>query len=60
MVEYNPDDLIRRLFLLPTNQKGERHTASIKQRYGISEKLDADKKTVVDKVDLILDVGQGG
>ena len=29
MAEYNPDDLIGRTFLLPPNQKGERHRASI-------------------------------
>ena len=32
MAEYNPDDLIGRTFLLPPNQKGERHRASIKQK----------------------------
>ena len=30
MGEYNPDDLIGRIFLLPTNQQGERHRASTK------------------------------
>ena len=32
MAEYNPDDIIGRTFLLPPNQKGERHRASIKQK----------------------------
>ena len=32
MAEYIPDDLIRRTVLLPSNQKGERHRASIKQK----------------------------
>ena len=32
MAEYNPDDLIGRTFLLPPNQKGERHRVSIKQK----------------------------
>ena len=30
MAEYNQDDLIGRTFLLPPNQNGERHRASIK------------------------------
>ena len=60
MAEYNPDDLIGRTFLLPPNQKGERHKASIKQRViEISEKLDADQNAVVDNISYILDVGQG-
>ena len=32
MAEYDPEDLIGRTFLLPPNQKGERHRASIKQK----------------------------
>ena len=60
MVEYNPDDLIGRTFLLPPNQKSERYRASIKQKViEISEKLDADQYTVVDKINILLDVGQG-
>ena len=60
MAEYNPDDLIGRTFLLPPNQKGERHRASIKQKViKISEKLDADHNNVVDKVKFFLNVGQG-
>ena len=56
----NPDDQIGRIFLLPPNQKGERHRASIKQKViEISEKLDADQNTVADKVNILLDVGQG-
>ena len=31
MAEYSPDDLIGRTFVLPPNQKGEKHRASIKQ-----------------------------
>ena len=60
MAEYDPDDLIGRTFLLPPNQKGERHRASIKQRViEISEQFDADQHTVLDKVNFLLDVGQG-
>ena len=60
MVEYNPDDLIGRSFLLPPNQKGERHRASIKQKVTeISEKLDADQNAVVDNINFLLDVGHG-
>ena len=32
MAEYNPDDLIHRTFLLPPNQKGERHRTSIERK----------------------------
>ena len=60
MAEYNPDDLIGRTFLLPPNQKGERHRASIKQKVkGISDKLDEDQNTMVDNINFLLDVGQG-
>ena len=60
MAEYNPDDLIGRTFLLPPNQKGERHRASNKQKViQISEKLDADQNVVVDNTNFLLDVGQG-
>ena len=60
MAEYNPDDLIQRTFLLPPNQKGRRHRASIKQKVvDISEKLDEDQNAVVDKNNFLLDVGQG-
>ena len=39
MAEYNPDDLIGRTFVLPPNQKGERHRASTKPKgTEISEK----------------------
>ena len=60
MAEYNPDYLIGRTFLLPPNPKGERHKASIKQKViEISEKLDPDQNEVVDKINFLLDVGQG-
>ena len=59
MAEYNPDDLIGRTFLLPPNQKGERHRASIKEKViEISEKLDTDQNAVVDNINFLLDVGQ--
>ena len=60
MVEYNSDDLICRTFLIPPNQKGERHRASIKQKViEISKKLDEDQNAVVDNINFLLDVGQG-
>ena len=43
MAEYNPDNLLGRTFVLPPNQKGERHRALIKQKViEISDKLDED------------------
>ena len=60
MAEYNPDDLIGRTFLLPPNQKGERHRATIKQKViEISEKLNADQNAVVDNINYLLDICQG-
>ena len=60
MAEYNPEDLIGRTFLLPPNQKGERHRASIKEKViEISQKLDEDQNTLVDNINFLLDVGQG-
>ena len=51
---------IGRTFLLPPNQKGERHRASIKQKViEISKKLDEDQNAVVDIINFLLDVGQG-
>ena len=60
ITEYNPDDLIGRTFLLPLNQKGERHRASIKQKViETSEKLDGDQNAVFDNINFLLDVGHG-
>ena len=60
MVEYNPDDLIGRTFLLPPNQKGKRHQASIKQKViEISQKIDEDHTPMADKINFLLDMGQG-
>ena len=48
MVEYNPEDLLGRTFLLPPNQKGERHRASIKQKIiEISDHLDTEQQVSV-------------
>ena len=60
MEEYNPDDLIGRIFLLPPNQKGETHRASINQKViEISEKCDEDQNAVLENINFLLDVGQG-
>ena len=60
MAEYNPDDLIGRTFLLPPNQKGERHRASLKQKViEVSQKLDEDQETLAENINFLLDVGQG-
>ena len=57
MAEHNPDDLIGRTFLLPPNQKGERHRASIKQKViEISEKHDEDQNAVVDNINFLLEI----
>ena len=60
MAEYKPDNLIGRMFLLPPNQKGERHRASNKQNViEVSQKLDADQETTAENINFLLDVGQG-
>ena len=59
MAEYNPDNLIGRTFLLPPNQKCERHRAIKQKDIEISEKLDEDKNAVVDNINFLLDVGKG-
>ena len=60
MVEYNPDDLIGRTFLLPPNHKGERHRAFIKQKIiEGSQKIDVDQETIAGNINFLLDVGQG-
>ena len=60
MAEYNPEDLIGRSFLLPPNQKGECHQALIKQKViEISDQLDTHQNEQVNKINLLLDVGQG-
>ena len=54
MAEYNSDELIGRTFLLPPNQKDERHRASIKQKViEISEKLDEDQNAMVDNSNIL-------
>ena len=59
MAEYNPDDLIGRTFLPPPNQMGERHRVSIEHNViELSDKLDAEQNEVVDKINLLLHVGQ--
>ena len=58
MAQCNPDDLIGRTFLLPPNQKGERHRGSIKQKViVISQKLDEDHTAMADNINFLLDVG---
>ena len=60
MAEYNPDDLIGRTFLLPPNQKGERHRASVKQKFiEKPDKHDEDQNAVIDNINFLLDVGKG-
>ena len=60
MAEYNPEDLIGRTFLLPPNQKGECHRALIKQKViELSDHADSTLDKNVNKIDLLLDVGQG-
>ena len=60
MAEYHPEDLIGRTFLLPPNQKGECHQALIKQKViELSDHLDSTHDKNGNKINLLLDVGQG-
>ena len=58
MVDYNPDDLIGRTFLLAPNQKGKIHRTSIKQKViQVSQKLDEDQTKMAENINFLLDVG---
>ena len=60
MVEYNPDDLIGRTFLLPKNEQGEKLRATIKRKdIETSKLLDNQHDNAIDKINFHLDVGQG-
>ena len=57
MAEYNPDDLIGRTFLLPTNEQGERlGPLSREKSY---KHLDDQHDNAIEKINFHLDVGQG-
>ena len=60
MVEYNPDDLIGRTFLLPKNEQGERLRATIKRKViETSKLLDNQHDNAIDKINFHLDVRKG-
>ena len=60
MAEYNPDDLIGRIFLLPKNEQGVRLRATIKRKViETSKLLDDQHDNAIDKMNFYLDVGQG-
>ena len=60
MAENNPDDLIRRTFLLPKNEQGERLRATIKRKVIETIKLlDDQHDNAIDKINFHLDVGLG-
>ena len=55
MAQCNPDDVIIRTFLLPSNQKGEIHRAPIKQKViENSQKLDADQEAMAGIINFLL------
>ena len=59
MVEYNPDDLIDRSFLLPKNEQGERLKGTIKRNViETSKHLDDQHDNAIEKINFHLDVGQ--
>ena len=54
MAEYSPDALIGRTFLLPPNQKGERHRVSIEQKViDVSQKLDEDQTKMTEDINFL-------
>ena len=57
MADYNPGDLIRRTFLLPKNEPGERLRATIKRKViETSKLLDNQHDNAIDKINFQINV----
>ena len=51
MATYDPDDLVGRSFLLPPNEKGERHRATIRRKIiDVAEQLEEDQENLPEKI----------
>ena len=57
MPTFDPSDLIRRTFLLPPEENGERHRAKVTRQ--VVEIIDQDNGQRVEKINFILDIGNG-
>jgi hypothetical protein len=55
--EFDPDSLIGRTFLLNPDENGERLRATVKKK--IIEQLDEENESLAEKIDFLLDVGEG-
>ena len=57
MPTFDPSDLIGRTFLLPPEEKGERHRAKVTRQ--VVEIIDQDNDQRVEDINFILDIGNG-
>ena len=60
MPTFNPSDLLGRTFLLPKNENGEILRAKVKKQIiELATQLDQTESQKIDKINFLLDVGQG-
>ncbi|KAL7571369.1 hypothetical protein ACA910_007681 [Epithemia clementina (nom. ined.)] len=57
MSDFDPDNLIGRTFLLPLDENGERNRATVTKK--VVEQLEADEINLPQKINYLLDIGQG-
>jgi hypothetical protein len=57
MPGFNPDDLLGKTFLMPVDENGERHHATVSQK--IIERMQTEDDNLPDKINFILNVGEG-
>ena len=57
MPTFDPSDLIGRTFLLPPEEKGERHRAKVTRQ--VVEIIDQDNSQRIENINFILDIGNG-
>ena len=57
MPTLDPEDLIRRTFLLPLEENGERHRAKVTRK--VVEIIDQENINRIENINCILDIGNG-
>ncbi|KAL7573453.1 hypothetical protein ACA910_013768 [Epithemia clementina (nom. ined.)] len=57
MPDFDPDSLIGRTFLLPLDENGERNRATVTKK--VVEQLETDEINLPQKINYLLDIGQG-
>ena len=58
MAEWNPDDLIGRIFLLPPNKRVTDREHPLTESHISFQKLDEDQESLAENINFLLDVGQ--